>query len=41
MLAGLATPLGNNPGTTEHIKDIFTGRCYDYKEIKYKTLLPQ
>lgn len=31
----------NNPGTTQHLQDIFTGRCYDYKQVKYKTVLPQ
>ena len=43
LLAVMVAPsLGdNNPGTTVHIEDIFLGRCYDYKQIKYKTLLPQ
>ncbi|XP_076435852.1 ADP-ribosyl cyclase/cyclic ADP-ribose hydrolase-like isoform X2 [Babylonia areolata] len=31
----------DNPGTTEHIENIFIGRCYDYKQIKYKSTLPQ
>ncbi|ESO89787.1 hypothetical protein LOTGIDRAFT_218611 [Lottia gigantea] len=26
----------NNPGTTLHLKEIFIGRCWDYKEIKHK-----
>ncbi|KAL8588849.1 hypothetical protein ACOMHN_011564 [Nucella lapillus] len=30
----------DNPGTTDHIKDIFIGRCYDYKQILYKSVLP-
>ncbi|KAK7480475.1 hypothetical protein BaRGS_00028292 [Batillaria attramentaria] len=41
LLLLLGTSTGDdNPGTTVHIQEIFTGRCYDYRQIKYKTLMP-
>ncbi|XP_046341537.2 ADP-ribosyl cyclase/cyclic ADP-ribose hydrolase-like [Haliotis rufescens] len=28
--------ISDNPGTTPHLSEIFVGRCWDYKLIKYK-----
>ncbi|KAK7090543.1 hypothetical protein V1264_010324 [Littorina saxatilis] len=43
LLLAMTSPSAsdNNPGTTPHIQDICIGRCYDYSQIKYKSVLPQ
>ncbi|KAK0064644.1 ADP-ribosyl cyclase/cyclic ADP-ribose hydrolase [Biomphalaria pfeifferi] len=36
----LVTSAASRQGTTPNIKEVFIGRCWDYQEIRYNTILP-